>query len=194
MEATSHDDDDDNSSSSPRQLAANKPATNEGDGHQVRPYMQALQALERLTAEPTAQHHASESATPTGDDDDNDDDENDDDATLCEKEGPPSPTSSSAPVPGKCRVSFDMVRLLAGPDGMDAMGRPVGVLPGEDIEAAVLGGGEQVWVFNTTIAPLKMCRALCSYQKYNLGTHNSTYSRSITMAVLFFLYQIFRRP
>lgn len=140
--------------------------------------MQALQALERLTAESAAQHHASgsadfsaPSASPTGHDGDDDDDG---DATLCEKEGPPSRTSTDAPVPRKCRVSFDIVRLLTGPEGMDAMGRPVGVLPGEDIEAAVLGGGEQVWVSNTTIASLKMCRGLCLYQKYNLEAQNST--------------------
>ena len=38
-----------------------------------------------------------------------------------------------------------MVRLLTGADGRDAMGRPVGIKPGQDIEAAVLGGCEQVW-------------------------------------------------
>ncbi|CAM9852836.1 unnamed protein product [Scytosiphon promiscuus] len=49
----------------------------------------------------------------------------------------------------RCRVGFDMVSLLTGPDGEDAGGTPVGVRPGEDVESAVLGGcGSQVsrWV------------------------------------------------
>lgn len=46
----------------------------------------------------------------------------------------------------RCRVGFDMIRLLTGPDANDAGGTPVGVRPGEDVEAAVLGGsGSKVW-------------------------------------------------
>lgn len=46
----------------------------------------------------------------------------------------------------RCRVGFGMMRLLTGPDGNDAEGTPVGVRPGEDVEAAVLGGGgSKVW-------------------------------------------------
>ncbi|CAM9653733.1 unnamed protein product [Ectocarpus fasciculatus] len=62
--------------------------------------------------------------------------------------------TSSSPLPGgaaKCRVGFDVIRLLTGPDGYDAWGRPVGVEPGEDVETAVLGnGGSKVsqWVMN----------------------------------------------
>lgn len=179
MEASPQDDDDEKSSSSPRQLAANKSATNGGGERQTRPYVQALQALERLTAESGAQHHAAESADSsaqssthhppsafgTGDDDY---------ATSYGKEGPPGPSTSSDTVPGKCRVSFDMVRLLAGPDGIDAMGRPVGVSPGQDMEAAVLSGGEQVWIFNTTIASLVVCRDSCPYRKQGLEAQSST--------------------
>ncbi|CBN77133.1 hypothetical protein Esi_0036_0098 [Ectocarpus siliculosus] len=61
-------------------------------------------------------------------------------------------TSSPSSLPGgaaKCRVGFGMIRLLTGPEGNDAGGRPVGVKPGEDVETAVLGsGGSKVsqWV------------------------------------------------
>lgn len=37
-----------------------------------------------------------------------------------------------------------MIRLLTGPDGNDAWGRPIGVGPGEDVEATVLGGGRSM--------------------------------------------------
>lgn len=122
--------------------------------------MQALQALERLTAEPAAEHHAPESAdssarSSTHHPPSASGTRDDDYATSYKKEGPPSPTASSDAVPGKCRVSFDMVRLLAGPDGIDAMGRPAGVSPGHDMEAVVLSGGEQVCVFYTTVATHK---------------------------------------
>lgn len=49
--------------------------------------------------------------------------------------------SSSSSGGERCRVGFDMIRLLMGPDGNDALGRSVGVGPGEDVEAVVLGGG-----------------------------------------------------
>lgn len=39
------------------------------------------------------------------------------------------------------RVGFDIIRLLTGPDGNDGSGRPTGVRPGEDVKAAVLSGG-----------------------------------------------------
>eukprot|EP00903_Cladosiphon_okamuranus_P008959 g8573.t1 len=46
----------------------------------------------------------------------------------------------SSPTGERCRVDFDMIRLLTGPDGNDAGGRPVGVRPGDDVKAAVLSG------------------------------------------------------
>lgn len=48
---------------------------------------------------------------------------------------------SSSSAGERCRVGFDIIRLLTGPDGNDAGGRPVGVRPGEDVKAAVLNGG-----------------------------------------------------
>lgn len=44
----------------------------------------------------------------------------------------------------RCRVGFDIIRLLVGPDGSDAMGRPVGVAPGGNVEDTVLSGCHQV--------------------------------------------------
>ena len=80
-----------------------------------------------------------------------------DDAISSAKEDPPIPMGCGEAVPGKCRVSFDMIRLLAGPDGIDAMGRPVGVNLGQDMEAAFLGIAQQVWRWDTVIvASLKV--------------------------------------
>ena len=50
-------------------------------------------------------------------------------------------TESSSSAGERCRVGFDMIRLMTGPDGNDAGGRPVGVRPGEDVKAAVLSSG-----------------------------------------------------
>ncbi|CAN0273364.1 unnamed protein product, partial [Ectocarpus sp. 12 AP-2014] len=67
------------------------------------------------------------------------------------REGGETPTSSLLGGAAKCRVGFGMIRLLTGPDGNDAGGRPVGVKPGEDVETTVLGsGGSKVsqWVMD----------------------------------------------
>lgn len=44
----------------------------------------------------------------------------------------------------RCRVGFDLIDLLTGADGCDAMGKPVGVSPGQDLGAALLDGCAKV--------------------------------------------------
>lgn len=53
--------------------------------------------------------------------------------------------SPSSPSGGeRCRVGFDMIRLLTGPDSNDTWGRRVGVGSGEDVEVTTLGGGHSM--------------------------------------------------
>lgn len=51
---------------------------------------------------------------------------------------------SEKEIPARCRVGLDLIGLLVGSGGHDAVGREVGVGPGESVEAAVLSNASQV--------------------------------------------------
>lgn len=116
-------------------------------GSPPRPFQQALRALERLTAAAGKPHNgvlaaiSSSSGVPgqstcrTG----AAGTEGGDIVGRWEEGGEASAAAISSGVE-RCRVGFDMIRLLTGTDGRDARGRPVGMSPGEDVEAAVLSG------------------------------------------------------
>ncbi|CAM9162897.1 unnamed protein product, partial [Sphacelaria rigidula] len=55
---------------------------------------------------------------------------------------------SEEEIPARCRVGLDLIGLLVGSGGHDAMGREVGVGPGEAVEAAGLNNRSQIaqWV------------------------------------------------
>lgn len=61
---------------------------------------------------------------------------------------------STTKVPVGCRVGLNIVEFLAGSGGYDAMGRDVGVAPGQNVEAAVLNDGSQVRVDTVTYVQL----------------------------------------
>lgn len=108
-------------------------------GDETRPFKRALQALHRATASIGQPHRgvsfALNMTLPAISGTEKDRSK----TRKGEKQRPDTGAASE-----RCRVGLDMVRLLAGPDGRDATGRVVGVVPGQDVEAAVLGGCSQV--------------------------------------------------
>lgn len=121
-----------------KSVVSSSPAAS-STGDEIRPFKRALQALHRATASIGQPHRgvsfALNMTLPAISGTEKDQSKN-------RKGKTKRPDTGAASE--RCRVGLDMVRLLAGPDGRDAMGRVVGVVQGQDVEAAVLGGCSQV--------------------------------------------------
>lgn len=104
---------------------------------QSHPFQRSLQVLERLT-EVISQSRAEAPGAP----EDSSTRTHGTPGETIDENGPLHHPDAEVEggVSGKCRVSLNMVRLLTGFDGNDAMGRPVGMTPGQDVETEVIEG------------------------------------------------------